>query len=74
MKGRRTIKSDERNQRGCQFCLDAGYHGSTGPHRVCPYTEMDGFSKYKDYLKASGGASVPQLLKNIGGTGGGHSV
>lgn len=62
MLGHRLLNTKERNQRGCDFCEDC-HKKHWCPYEVCPYTEMDGFTKYQDYLKACGGDSVCQLLK-----------
>lgn len=59
----RRLSEDERRQRGCTFCEDSGHNGWMCPYEICPYTEMDGFTKYQDYLKACGGDSVCKLLR-----------
>lgn len=58
----RIVTQAERDQRGCQYCEESR-NGWMCPYEVCPYTEMDGFTKYQDYLKSTGGESVRKLLR-----------
>ena len=69
MKDRRILRGPERKQRGCLFCLDSCSRGHWCPHDECPYPEMDGFDKYTDYLKSTGGDTVAELMHNAGITG-----
>ena len=58
----RIVTQAERDQRGCQFCEDS-YKGWMCPYEVCPYTEMDGFTKYEDYIKSIGSESMSWLIR-----------
>ena len=69
MKGYRVVHGSERKQRGCLFCLDSSHTGHLCPYRACPYTETDGFAKYTDYLKSTGGDTVAALMHSAGITG-----
>ena len=62
MKRYRLLKQEERRQRGCDYCEDC-HKKHWCPYEFCPYTEMDGFTKYKDYMEATGGESVRKLLR-----------
>ena len=69
MRKQRVIQNPERKQRGCLFCLDSSNVGHVCPHEVCPYVEMDGFTKYTDYLKSTGGDTLSRVMNSAGITG-----
>lgn len=58
------LSTEEKKKRGCIYCADArkvrGYRSCelyvkahlTCPHDICPYSELDKFEKYIDYLQS----------------------
>lgn len=51
----RCIPYSERVQRGCECCEDATHNGWACPHESCPYTEMDSYTTYTEFLRSTGG-------------------
>lgn len=55
----RLLKRVEMGQRGCAVCADVELvkvkqgreNAKHCPHKKCPYTELNGYKDYKDYLK-----------------------
>ena len=70
----RKIGNKERIQRGCDRCADSispsedVTHKRTHrrcPYKACPYTELDGFDRYKDYVRSIGSDNVSTLVKEL---------
>lgn len=59
----RLLKTPERQQRGCQYCANV-YKGWGCPFEVCPYSTLDGFTRYQDWMKANE-ATVPQIIRKL---------
>lgn len=54
----RIIKTDERVQRGCVYCIDAVNTSKSSacsvrvcPHEECPYHDLDSFGTYDEFMK-----------------------
>lgn len=74
----RKLEEKEREQRGCAFCIEQkrdSFPVDNGtaivtrkfyacPHDVCPFTELDEFKQYGDYVKSLG-----ELRLNVGKAG-----
>ena len=65
----RILQPEEMRQRGCEFCMDhykeivpindgkvirKRHTEHACPHDVCPFTALDGFDRYEDYVKSLG--------------------
>ncbi|MGO5053631.1 hypothetical protein ACTQ6A_14185 [Lachnospiraceae bacterium LCP25S3_G4] len=46
--------------------VDRLSHGWCCKHDRCPYTELDNFSSYEEYLKSSGG-NIREVIKRLRG-------
>ena len=57
------LKSQEKRQHGCENCAHA-YKGHSCPFEVCPYSELDKYARFQDYLKAKE-ATVPQIIRKL---------
>lgn len=70
----REIHNEERHQRGCDYCYDIcfryanenKYRRRLCPHDVCPYIELDNFTTYKEYMKATEGKGFSKLMFMLG--------
>lgn len=68
----RKLENDEQKKRGCEYCIERGkdiFPYKDGdvirkrtfpacPHDVCPFTALDGFDRYEDYVKSLGAFGV----------------
>jgi hypothetical protein len=50
----RKLTKKERDKRGCSYCLDTGDKEQVWhcPHDECPYTVLDKYETYDDYMKS----------------------
>lgn len=62
----RVVEKNERDKRGCLYCLD--FKGNTNrgkcKHDECPYRELDDYETYEDYFKSQGTA-LTGLLEEV---------
>lgn len=62
----RVVGKDEREKRGCIYCLD--FKGKTNrgkcKHDECPYRELDDYETYEDYFKSQSTA-LTGLLEEV---------
>lgn len=69
----RKLHNEERKHRGCDWCADSiapEYSARTKtqrkcPYDECPYSEMDGFDKYKDYVLSIGSDNISTLMREL---------
>lgn len=58
----RTVKKNEKDQRGCIYCADMTK--GKCKHDECPYYELDDFEKYEDFFK-SRGSIFDEIFKEV---------
>lgn len=70
----RVVSSAEKKKRGCMYCVDnvreensRGIHvGRYCPHDKCPYSELDKYDDYEEYMKATDLSSFAKALAGLG--------
>ena len=70
----RKLTYKECNRHGCQWCNDiipaSEYRGQyiprECPYEKCPYTVLDKFKSYADYMKYTDGDSLVKALEAMG--------
>lgn len=74
----RLLKADEKRKRGCIYCENVkrayvpSYAGmrQTCPYTECPYTVLDKYDTYEDFMKSDDSKiRIADLLGTAGGTG-----
>ena len=78
----RKLENDEQRKRGCEFCIERttdtfAYDDGdiirkrtspACPHDVCPFTELDRFDRYGDFVKSRGAFYVKRKSGKAGKT------
>jgi hypothetical protein len=60
---KRVISKAEYKARGCAYCEDCDGHSCR--FRYCPYWELDGYTDYRQYMKATGADTFAKMLREI---------
>jgi hypothetical protein len=68
---KRVLTQKEQVKRGCRYCTDCtttvsnSLNRNACKHSKCPYTELDKYPKYSDYIKSCDSIDLNELLKSI---------
>lgn len=74
----RTITAEEKTKRGCFWCADVASGKVRGdkrkrklcPYTTCPYTVLDKYDTYEDYMKSKDSKiNIAAFVEAVGGAG-----